>query len=295
MVEIGTLFNGRYRLERYIGRGGMADVYKAFDSIDKNDVAIKIVREDKNKSEEMYQRFKYEIRIAASVQNHFNIVKILDFGKFENSPYMITEYINGQTLSDVLYGRRTLGYEEACSVVVQVLDALEELHLRGIVHRDIKPQNIYLLSNNIVKVADFGISLFLNEKNAISEKKKIVGTPQYLDPAVIVSGKPSFQQDIYALGITFFELIAGNVPFNSKDPHEICQMQIHKSMPLLSSFRANIPVAIEEVIKKATEKDPKKRYNTAAEMRLDINEMLKNKKMLRSQNWFERLLGLKGK
>lgn len=295
MIDLNTIINKRYRLDRYVGRGGMADVYKAFDLLDKSDVAIKIIRADKTLSEEMYQRFKYEIRIAAAVQNHFNIVQILDFGKYDNAPYMVSEFISGQTLSEILYSRKTLGYEETCNIILQLLDVVEELHLRGIVHRDIKPQNIFVLSSGVVKVSDFGISLFINEKNPISEKKKIVGTPQYLDPLVIKTGKPAFEQDLYAIGVTFFELITGSVPFNSSDSHEICSMQINKQMPKMSSYRQNVPNSLEKIVSKATQKDPKNRYVNAAEMRDAIKDVLKNKKSLRSQNWFERLLGLKGK
>jgi 1-pyrroline-5-carboxylate dehydrogenase len=138
----------------------------------------------------MYQRFTYEIRIAAAIQNHFNIVKIYDFGKTSTGlPYMVTEYITGQTLRDILDFRRTFGFKEACYIVSQLCDALNELHIRGIIHRDVKSQNIYLLSDSTVKLADFGISIFMNDKNPINERKKIIGTPQYLAPEIIEGGK----------------------------------------------------------------------------------------------------------
>lgn len=296
MIENGALIDNRYRIDRYIGRGGMADVYRAFDIINRIDIAIKVVRDDVDNKEELFQRFSYEISVAAAVQNHFNIVRIVGFGKINDCPYMVTEYINGQTLRDLVDSRRTLDYKEACYIISQILDALAELHAIGIVHRDIKPQNVYVLHSGIVKVADFGISAFLNSGDSkISEKHIIVGTPQYLAPEIVIGGQVSPQGDIYAVGITFFELLAGRVPFNGKDPHETCDMQVSKPLPSIELYRPNVPESISKIIDKACEKDPKNRYKTVQEMKKDLNEVLKDDKKLRSQNWFERLLGLKGK
>jgi serine/threonine protein kinase len=296
MIQIGSLFCSRYRIDRYIGRGGMADVYKGFDTINRYDVAIKIVRSDADNKEELYQRFSNEISIAVAVQNHYNIVRILDFGKVDGTPYMVTEFITGQTLRDMLDTRKTFDFQEASFIVMQILDALSELHLHGIVHRDIKPQNIYVLSSGIVKVADFGISSFLNQNNSkIAERKVIVGTPQYLAPEIVLDGKISPQGDIYALGVTFFELITGRVPFNGKNPHETCDMQVTKPFPDITLYRPNTPQGLVDIIDKACEKSLKDRYQNVQEMKNDLANVLKDKKNLRSQNWFERLLGLKGK
>lgn len=295
MLDLGSLFKNRYRIERYLGQGGMADVYQAFDTVNRFYVAIKLIREDIENKEELFQRFSYEIRIAAAVQNHTNIVKILDFGKHDEIPYMITEYINGQTLKDSLIARRTYNFEESCYIIIQILDALEELHLRGIVHRDIKPQNVYILPSGTIKVADFGISIFANQISKINEKRKIVGTPQYLSPEVIISNDISSLQDIYATGITFFEILAGRVPYDNEDPHDVCVMQVEKPFPSLNLFRPNVPSSIVKIIEKACEKEKKLRYQNVHDMKEDIEDLLNNKKNLRSQNWFERLLGLKGK
>ena len=296
MIKIGSLFQERYHVDRYIGRGGMSDVYHAIDNISKNSVAVKIAREDADNKAEMYQRFTYEIRIAAAIQNHFNIVKIYDFGKTAGGlPYMVTEYISGQTLRDILDVRRTFGFEEACYIISQMLDALNELHLRGIIHRDIKSQNIYLRSDSSVKLADFGISIFMNDKNPINESKKIVGTPQYLAPEIINGGKASPLSDIYSLGITFFELITGTVPFDSEDVHEILSDIISKDLPNIHLYRSSCPDNLAKIIYKACARNPKNRYQNVVEFKRDITTLLENKKNLRSQNWFERFFGLKGK
>lgn len=296
MIKIGSLFQERYHVDRYIGRGGMSDVYHAIDNISKNSVAIKIAREDADNKAEMYQRFTYEIRIAAAIQNHFNIVKIYDFGKSgDGLPYMVTEYISGQTLRDILDFRRTFGFEEACYIISQMLDALNELHIRGIIHRDIKSQNIYLLADSTVKLADFGISIFINDKNPINESKKIVGTPQYLAPEIIDGGKASPLSDIYSLGITFFELITGTVPFDHDDVHEILKDVISKDIPNIHLYRSSCPDNLARIIYKACAKNPKNRYQNVMDFKRDITELLDNKKNLRSQNWFERFFGLKGK
>ena len=296
MIKLGSLFQERYHVDRYIGKGGMSDVYHAIDTISKNAVAIKIAREDAENKAEMYQRFTYEIRIAAAIQNHFNIVKIYDFGKSKDGlPYMVTEYITGQTLRDILDFRRTFGFEEACHIICQMLDALNELHIKGILHRDIKSQNIYLLSDSTVKLADFGISIFMNDKNPFNERRKIVGTPQYLAPEIICGSKASPLSDIYSLGITFFELITGTVPFDHEDVHEILNDVVSKDMPNIHLYRSSCPDSLAKIIYKACAKNPKNRYQNVTEFKKDIELILENKKNLRSQNWFERFFGLKGK
>lgn len=296
MIKLGSLFQERYHVDRYIGRGGMSDVFHAIDRISKNAVAIKIAKEDAENKAEMYQRFTYEIRIAAAIQNHFNIVKIYDFGKTDSGlPYMVTEYISGQTLRDILDTRRTFGYEEACYIICQMLDALNELHIRGIIHRDIKSQNIYLLSDSTVKLADFGISIFINDKNPINESKRIVGTPQYLAPEIISGEKASPLSDIYSLGITFFELITGVVPFDNDDVHEILRMVLKEDLPKIHLYRSSCPDNLANIIYKACAKNPKNRYQNVMDFKKDVQLLLENKKNLRSQNWFERFFGLKGK
>lgn len=296
ILEPGDLINNRYRITRYVGQGGMADVYRANDLINGQDVAIKLVRSDVENKEEFYERFSYEIRIAATITNHYNIVRILNFDKFDDRPFMVTEYISGQTLRDILNSKRTLDLKEACNYIIQILDALIELHSLGIVHRDIKPQNIYVLFSGIVKVADFGVSVFINNRNKkISEKRLIVGTPQYLAPEIIRTGNVSPQGDIYALGITFFELITGRVPFNDPDVKKTFQMHINNRLPSVSQLRHNCPTGIVNIIEKACAKNVKDRYQNAQEMKTDLEEILKTPKNLKTQNWLERLLGLKGK
>lgn len=296
MIELGSLFQNRYHIQRYIGKGGMADVYEAIDTISKYEVAIKICRDDVESKEEMYQRFLYEIKIAAAIQNHYNIVKIYDYGKTkEQLPYMITEFLYGQTLRDVIDTKRNLGLEETCYIISQLLDALDELHTRGIIHRDVKPQNIYLLPDSTVKLGDFGISIFVSEVSNINEVNKIIGTPQYMAPELAMGKKASFLSDIYAVGITFFELLVGSVPFNGDDPNEILKKQIEQPFPNASNYRTSIPDELVKIINKACEKNPKNRFQNVKEFKESITILLQDKKKLRTQNWFERFFGLKGR
>ncbi len=296
MIELNSVFQNRYRIDRYIGKGGMADVYRATDLITRNNVAIKICRDDVMNKEEMFQRFLYEIKIASAIQNHFNIVKIYDYGKtVDGLPYMVTEYLNGQTLRDIIDIKRNMSLYETCYLMSQLLDGLNELHSRGIIHRDIKPQNIYLLPDNRVKIADFGISIFVSEVSNINEVNKIVGTPQYIAPEIALGKKASFLSDIYSAGITFFELLVGFVPFNGETPQEILNKHINSPLPNVSNYRTSIPSALVKIVNKACEKNTKLRYQNVLEFKNDIIELLKDKKRLRTQNWFERLFGLKGK
>lgn len=296
MIELGSLFQNRYHIQRYIGKGGMADVYEAIDTISKYEVAIKICRDDVESKEEMYQRFLYEIKIAAVIQNHYNIIKIYDYGKTkEQLPYMITEFLYGQTLRDVIDTKRNLGLEETCYIISQLLDALDELHTRGIIHRDVKPQNIYLLPDSTVKLGDFGISIFVSEVSNINEVNKIIGTPQYMAPELAMGKKASFLSDIYAVGITFFELLVGSVPFNGDDPNEILKKQIEQPFPNASNYRTSIPDELVKIINKACEKNPKNRFQNVKEFKESITILLQDKKKLRTQNWFERFFGLKGR
>ena len=282
MIELGSLFQNRYHIQRYIGKGGMADVYEAIDTISKYEVAIKICRDDVESKEEMYQRFLYEIKIAAAIQNHYNIIKIYDYGKTkEQLPYMITEFLYGQTLRDVIDTKRNLGLEETCYIISQLLDALDELHARGIIHRDVKPQNIYLLPDSTVKLGDFGISIFVSEVSNINEVNKIIGTPQYMAPELAMGKKASFLSDIYAVGITFFELLVGSVPFNGDDPNEILKKQIEQPFPNASNYRTSIPDELVKIINKACEKNPKNRFQNVKEFKESITILLQDKKKLR--------------
>ena len=238
----------------------------------------------------------YEIKIAAAIQNHYNIIKIYDYGKTkEQLPYMITEFLYGQTLRDVIDTKRNLGLEETCYIISQLLDALDELHTRGIIHRDVKPQNIYLLPDSTVKLGDFGISIFVSEVSNINEVNKIIGTPQYMAPELAMSKKASFLSDIYAVGITFFELLVGSVPFNGDDPNEILKKQIEQPFPNASNYRTSIPDELVKIINKACEKNPKNRFQNVKEFKESITILLQDKKKLRTQNWFERFFGLKGR
>ena len=275
MIELNSVFQNRYRIDRYIGKGGMADVYRATDLITRNNVAIKICRDDVMNKEEMFQRFLYEIKIASAIQNHFNIVKIYDYGKtVDGLPYMVTEYLNGQTLRDIIDIKRNMSLYETCYLMSQLLDGLNELHSRGIIHRDIKPQNIYLLPDNRVKIADFGISIFVSEVSNINEVNKIVGTPQYIAPEIALGKKASFLSDIYSAGITFFELLVGFVPFNGETPQEILNKHINSPLPNVSNYRTSIPSALVKIVNKACEKNTKLRYQNVLEFKNDIIELL---------------------
>ena len=292
MIKINSIIDDRYKIIANIASGGMSNVFEARDIIFKRNVAIKILKSEFRDNLENLIRFQNEAKISASL-NHPNIVKIYDYGEVDDLPYIVNEFIKEQTLREVLDYKRYLSLNEACSIIIQVLDAISYLHSKQIIHRDIKPLNIFILNDGGVKITDFGISFVKGSSLNLNETKKIMGTAQYLAPELIKGLKPSFQTDIYAIGIVFYEILTGKVPFDSKNPSEVAKMQLKNIVPSVLKTIPNLPNDVDEIIRKATDKNIFNRYKTCEDFKNDLSALLKNKKLLsKSRGIFKRLFGL---
>ncbi len=290
-LKIGSLVDGRYRITARIGHGGMAEVYEGNDIITKRTVAIKLIRRDVMDNPVNLKRFKNEASIAASL-NHPNIVKVFNHGTIEGVPYIANEYIKGQNLKEVLDFRSSLPIDEAIDYMSQLASALDCAHMHGIVHRDVKPENIYVMGDGTIKLGDFGIAQ-TDTKNEFSGND-IVGSVHYLAPE-ITSGKPaSAQSDIYAAGVTFFELITGHVPFVKEKAVDIAVAHIKEKFPSPKKYLPNCPKEVERVIFKCTKKNPNERYSSANELYKDLMDLKNNPKILKEKKGiFARIFGFK--
>ena len=283
-LTIGTIIDDRYRVQGRIGHGGMSEVYEALDIIGRRVVAVKMIRDEVMKNPINFKRFENEATIAASLR-HINIVQVFDHGTIEDRPYIINEYISGQTLKDVLDLNNHLSIQEAVSVMLQLMSALEYAHARGIVHRDVKPENLFLMPDGLIKLGDFGIAESENVVNE-NETKDIVGSVQYLAPE-ISTGKPATpQSDIYAAGVTFFELITGHVPFDGNNSVNIAVAHIREKFPSPKKFIPFCPKEVERIIFKATAKNLKQRYKHAKELHDDLLNLEAHPEMLEEKKSF---------
>ncbi len=291
MIRVNDVIGQRYKIISELGKGGMSDVYEARDVIFRREVALKIIKYENAKRIDNLIRFQNEARFSAAF-NHPNIVKIYDYGEYNNLPYIVTEYVKGQTLRDVLDYKRCFSLNESCSIMLQLCDALIEVHSKNIVHRDIKPQNVYYASDGEIKLGDFGISVLLGSGMNVNENKKVMGTAQYLAPELVYGEKATFQSDIYAMGITFFELLTGRVPFDGKNPHDVAVMQVEKEVPSPLTINPDLPKEVEYIIFKAVNKNLDERYKSVNEMKKDILSLYKNKKIMRKRgSLFARIFG----
>lgn len=291
MIRVNDVIGQRYKIISELGKGGMSDVYEARDVIFRREVALKIIKYENAKRIDNLIRFQNEARFSAAF-NHPNIVKIYDYGEYNNLPYIVTEYVKGQTLRDVLDYKRCFSLNESCSIMLQLCDALIEVHLKNIVHRDIKPQNVYYASDGEIKLGDFGISVLLGSGMNVNENKKVMGTAQYLAPELVYGEKATFQSDIYAMGITFFELLTGRVPFDGKNPHDVAVMQVEKEVPSPLTINPDLPKEVEYIIFKAVNKNLDERYKSVNDMKKDILSLYKNKKIMRKRgSLFARIFG----
>lgn len=263
-----NMIANRYEVFKHIGQGGMADVFLAMDTILNREVAIKILRSELCADPVSVVRFEREAQ-AATTLSHPNIVEIYDVGEYKGHRYIVMEYVPGRTLKQVIRSRGSLEPDEAIDIEKQLVSAVSEAHHKGIIHRDIKPQNIIVKSDGSIKILDFGIAIAKGNIQ-VTQANNVMGSVHYLAPE-LAKGKPaSVQSDIYALGIVLFEMLSGDVPFKADSAVQVALMQMRNEMPSIRTINPSIPQSIENIITRATAKDPSKRYGSCVDMLDDL-------------------------
>ena len=277
MISKGQKINDRYEIIRNIGEGGMANVYLGYDEILDRNVAIKVLRGDLSNDEKFVRRFQREA-LSASSLSHPNIVEMYDVGEDNGLYYIIMEYIDGKTLKQLLKKRGTLTLSEAIDIMLQLTDGMAHAHEAYIIHRDLKPQNIMIQDDGQIKITDFGIAMALNSTQ-LTQTNSVMGSVHYLPPEQ-ASGKGStIKSDIYSMGIIFYELLTGKLPFRGDNAVEIALKQMRDPIPSLKEDNPTIPQSIENIILKATAKNPKNRYDDAKSMHDDLLTALDDERM----------------
>lgn len=271
---IGRVLDGRYELLEEVGNGGMAVVYKARDFDTGTIAAVKILREEYLDNEEFCRRFRNESR-AIALLNHPNIVKIFDVCNTPSMQYIVMEFIDGISLKDYIEQQRVLSWKEAVHFTTQILRALMHAHSKGIVHRDIKPQNIMLLPNGHIKVTDFGIArLASSQTSTITDKA--IGSVHYIAPEQARGAATDARADLYSVGVMLYEMLTGKLPFEANSAVSVAVMQLQADPKMPREINPNIPVGLEEITIQAMQKDPACRYQSAAEMLQDIESFKHN-------------------
>ena len=271
---IGKRIDGRYEINELIGTGGMASVYKAYDIIDERIVAIKILKEEFVANDEFRRRFKNESK-AIAVLSHPNIVKVYDVSFGDRLQYIVMEYIEGITLKEYIEEHGVINWNEALFFSIQILRALQHAHDKGIVHRDVKPQNIMLLENGTIKVTDFGIARFSHSETKTMTEKAI-GSVHYISPEQAKGELTDEKADIYSVGVVLYEMLTGKLPFEAESAVSVALMQVNNEPELPRTINPRIPMGFELITMKAMQKSTKERYQTAAEMLLDLEELKRN-------------------
>ena len=269
---IGQKVSDRYRIEKLIGGGGMSNVYLAHDLILDRQVAIKILRYDFTNEEELHKRFQREAMSATSL-THPNIVPIYDVGEDGDMHYIVMEYIEGKTLKKYIQEHSPLSPARTVHIMKQLTSALAHAHDNGIIHRDIKPQNLLVNQDGNVKITDFGIATTLSA-TSYTQTNSVIGTVHYLSPEQARGGIATNQSDIYALGIVMYELLTGELPFSGESAVAIALKHLQAETPSVRSFDATIPQSVENIVLKATDKNILHRYATAQQMEADLETAL---------------------
>ncbi len=272
---IGVLLDEQYQIDTLIGVGGMANVYKATDTRSGKTVAVKMLKEDCMANDELVRRFKNESK-AISILNHPNIVKVWDVSTYEGRPYIVMEYIDGITLKEYLNQRGgPLTWKEVVHFISKVLSALEHAHSKGIVHRDVKPQNIMLLADGNIKMMDFGIARFSrSQSHTISDKA--IGSVHYISPEQAKGDVTGATADIYSVGIMMYEMLSGRLPFQSDSAVSIAIMQISDQAVPLNKVAPGVPLGLQQITERAMAKQPEDRYPTARAMLDDLDAFKRN-------------------
>lgn len=281
---VGKRLDGRYEIHEIIGVGGMAVVYKAYDNIDQKIVAVKILKDEYLANDEFRRRFKNESK-AIAVLSHPNIVKVLDVSFGDRLQYIVMEYVEGITLKEYIQQQGCIRIREALYFVMQILRALQHAHDKGIVHRDIKPQNIMLISNGTIKVTDFGIAMFSRDETKTMTEDAI-GSVHYISPEQAKGSLTDAKSDIYSVGVVLYEMLTGCLPFQSENAVSVALMQLQQQPKSPREINPDIPIGLEQIVMRAMQKNTADRYQSAAEMLVDLGEFGRNPNIKFDYNFF---------
>ena len=277
MITKGQKISDRYKIVKNIGEGGMANVYLAIDTILEREVAVKVLRGDLSQDEKFVRRFQREA-LAASSLSHQNIVEVYDVGEDNGDYYIVMEYIKGSHLKNLVKKRGKLSVSEVVDIAMQITSGLSVAHDSYLIHRDIKPQNILILDNGLIKITDFGIAVAMNATQ-LTQTNSVMGSVHYLPPEQAMGKASSLQSDIYSIGILIYELLAGKLPFTGDNAVEIALKHLKENVPYITDEVPNIPKSIENIIIKATAKNPKNRYADARLMNEDLKTCLNESRL----------------
>jgi tRNA A-37 threonylcarbamoyl transferase component Bud32 len=271
-THLGTSLSGRYRLDEQIGTGGMSTVYRAFDTVLERQVAVKLMHRDMADHPGQLERFRREARAVAQL-NHPHIVQVIDAGEDDNMPYIVFEYVEGETLKDRIRRFGRLPITEAIAYAIEIAWALGAAHDRGIVHRDVKPQNVLVDEEGAAKVTDFGIARTLDQEGLTADGR-VLGTTDYVSPEQALGHAVTGQSDLYSLGVVLFEMLTGDVPFHGENQVAVAMKHVREELPDLQYRRPEVSSALAAVLDRMTAKDLGSRYHTTHELMADLEDVL---------------------
>ncbi|HEV2815558.1 MAG TPA: protein kinase [Solirubrobacteraceae bacterium] len=270
-THLGTSLSGRYRLDQQIGTGGMSTVYRAFDTVLERQVAVKLMHRDMAGHADQLERFRREARSVAQL-NHPHIVQVIDAGEDENMPYIVFEYVEGETLKDRIRRFGRLPVPEAIAYAIEIAWALGAAHDRGIVHRDVKPQNVLVDEEGSAKVTDFGIARTLDQEGLTADGR-VLGTTDYVSPEQALGHAVTGQSDLYSLGVVLYEMLTGDVPFHGENQVAVAMKHVREELPDLQYRRPEVSSALAAVLDRMTAKDLSVRYHTTHELMADLEDV----------------------
>ena len=281
---VGKRLDGRYEIQEIIGIGGMAVVYKAFDNLENRTVAVKILKEEFTSNDEFLRRFKNESK-AIAMLSHPNIVKVHDVSFGDLIQYIVMEYIEGITLKEFIEQEGSLRWKDAVHFTIQILKGLQHAHDKGIVHRDVKPQNIMVLPDGTIKVTDFGIARFArSDQRTITDKA--IGSVHYISPEQARGEKTDEKADIYSVGVMLYEMLTGKLPFQAESAVSVAIMQLQRDPQLPTEINGSIPQGLEQITMHAMQKTPERRYQSASEMLCDLSQFRKDPALTFEYSYF---------
>src|SRR5215210_4951206 len=269
---VGMQLNGRYRLDAQIGSGGMSTVYRAFDAVLERRVAVKLMHREIAADTDQLERFRREARAVAQL-SHPHIVGVIDAGEEDGRPYIVFEYVEGETLKDRIRRLGRLPVDEAIAYAIEIARALGAAHGRGIVHRDVKPQNVLVDEEGSAKVTDFGIARSLDEEGLTAEGR-VLGTTDYVSPEQALGRDVNGQCDIYSLGVVLYEMLTGDVPFHGENQVSVAMKHVREDLPDIQVRRPEVPAQLAAILDRMTDKNLERRYPDARALVADLEEAL---------------------